>query len=91
MMGLGSQWIKLSNTYVGFEAVAAVVMKSSVFWDIMPCSLMKVVFLAACFILVSCLAYSLAWKTEAMCLSKKLADFQQTTWLFIPEDRTVLH
>jgi hypothetical protein len=27
---------------LGFEVLTAVVMKSSVFWDIMPCSLLKV-------------------------------------------------
>jgi predicted membrane protein len=32
------------RTYVGFEVLTAVVMKSSVFWDITPCSL-----LATCF------------------------------------------
>jgi phosphatidylserine synthase len=30
------------NYYVGFEAPAAVVMNSSVFWDITPCSPLKV-------------------------------------------------
>jgi hypothetical protein len=28
--------------YVGFEVLTAVVMKSSIFWDITPCSLLKV-------------------------------------------------
>jgi hypothetical protein len=28
--------------YVGFEVLTAVVMNSSVFWDIMPCSPLKV-------------------------------------------------
>jgi hypothetical protein len=29
-------------TYVGFEVLRTVVMKSSIFWDIMPCNLLKV-------------------------------------------------
>jgi hypothetical protein len=29
-------------THLGFEAITAVVMKSSIFWDITPCSLLKV-------------------------------------------------
>jgi hypothetical protein len=28
--------------YIGFEVLTAVVMKSSIFWDITPCSLLKV-------------------------------------------------
>jgi hypothetical protein len=28
--------------YVGFEVLTAVVMKSTIFWDITPCSLLKV-------------------------------------------------
>jgi hypothetical protein len=28
--------------YVGFEVITVVVMKSAIFWDIMPCSLLKV-------------------------------------------------
>jgi hypothetical protein len=41
-----SRWIKLpsefSDTVVGFEVLTAVVMKSSIFWDITPCSLLKI-------------------------------------------------
>jgi hypothetical protein len=28
---------RATSTFVGFEVLAAVVMKSSIFWDIMPC------------------------------------------------------
>jgi hypothetical protein len=33
---------KLSFSCVGFEVLTAVVKKSSIFWDITPCSLLKV-------------------------------------------------
>jgi hypothetical protein len=36
--------------------------------------------LAACFMLVSCLAYSSTLKMEVICSSETLVDFQQTTW-----------
>jgi hypothetical protein len=50
---------------VGFEIITAVTMKRSIFWDIMPCSLLKVnqcfggstTVLTTCFMLVSFLAY----------------------------------
>jgi hypothetical protein len=40
--------------------------------------------LIACFILVSCLAYSSALKMEVTCYSKMSVDFQWTTWHCIP-------
>jgi hypothetical protein len=56
-------------SYVGFEALTAVVMKSSVFWDITQCNPLKInrcfegtALLDNCFMLVSCLAYSSALK-----------------------------
>jgi hypothetical protein len=36
--------------------------------------------LAACFMLLSCLAYSLALNMEETCSSKMAVDFQQTKW-----------
>jgi hypothetical protein len=39
--------------------------------------------LSACFVLVSCLAYSSTLKMEAIPL-----DFQQTAWWYILEDKT---
>jgi hypothetical protein len=45
---------------------------------------------AACFILVSCLPYSSTLKMEATCSSKTSLDFQQATWCYIPEYRTLL-
>jgi hypothetical protein len=44
--------------------------------------------LAACFMLVFCLAYSSTLKMKATYSSKSSFDFQQTTWHFIPEDGT---
>jgi hypothetical protein len=45
--------------------------------------------LATCFGLVSCPAYSLTEKMEVTCSSKTLVDFRQSTWCYIPEDRTL--
>jgi hypothetical protein len=43
--------------------------------------------LAACFMLVSCTAYSSTLKMEAICSSEMSVDFHRTTWRYIPEDR----
>jgi hypothetical protein len=79
-------------------------MKSTTFWDIMPCSPLKVNrrFRGTsppssgsknkphAFTLVSCSAYFSTLKMEAICSSKTSVDFQQTTWCYIPEDSTLL-
>jgi hypothetical protein len=44
--------------------------------------------LPACFILVSCLAYLPALKTEATYSSEMSPDFHQTTQHYIPDDKT---
>jgi hypothetical protein len=44
--------------------------------------------LAACFMLVSCLAYSSTLKMEKICSSETLVDFHRITWCYIPEHRT---
>jgi hypothetical protein len=44
---------------------------------------------ATCFMLVSCLAYSLTQKMEVTCSSETSVDFQQATWHYIPADRTL--
>jgi hypothetical protein len=92
--------MQLVSKYAGFEILTAVVMRSSIFWDITPCNALKItgildehfttVFRAdakLCMLLVSCLAYSSTLKTEARFSSKMLVDFQQTTWRNIPEYR----
>jgi hypothetical protein len=43
--------------------------------------------LAVCFMLVLCLAYSLAWKLQASCSSKTTIDFEQVTQCCITEDK----
>jgi hypothetical protein len=82
--------IWILGKYVGFEVLTVVVMKSTIFWDITPCSPLKVNWrfgethclqlqgrilsqarnqgesLAPAFTLVSCSAYSLTLKMEAM-------------------------
>jgi hypothetical protein len=50
----------------------------------------KLALLAACFVLISCLAYSLTVKIEVTCYSKMLVDFQWTVEHYIPEDK-ILH
>jgi hypothetical protein len=65
-----------------------VVMMSSVFWDITPCSPLKVDrVLSPAFTLVSCSAYS-TLKMEAICSSETSVDFQRTKRRYIPEDST---
>jgi hypothetical protein len=44
--------------------------------------------LAACFMPVSCVAYSLTLKMEAIYFSEMVVDFHYTTQHYIPEDRT---
>jgi hypothetical protein len=45
--------------------------------------------LAACFVMVSWLSYSLTLKMELMCPSETSVLLQQTTRCYIPEDRTL--
>jgi hypothetical protein len=46
--------------------------------------------LAACFMLVSCLAYSSTVTVEAKYSSEIPVDFQRATWRYIPEERTLI-
>jgi hypothetical protein len=46
-------------------------------------------YLPPAFMLVSCAAYSLTLKMEALCSSETLVDFQRTTQRYIPEDSTL--
>jgi hypothetical protein len=76
--------------FVGFAVLTAVVMKSTIFWDIMPCSPLKVNReLPPAFTLVSCLAYSSTLKVEAICSSETSVRFQRTTRRYIPGDSTL--
>jgi hypothetical protein len=89
-------FITASLLNVAFEVLTAVVTMSSVFWDITPCSTLKVnrylegtCRLPPAFTLISCLDFSLILKMEATCSSETSADFQRTTQIYIPEDRTL--
>jgi ABC-type uncharacterized transport system permease subunit len=65
-------------------------MKSSIFWY-MLCSPVKVnqAVLGTCFVLVSCLVYSLILKVEVICSSETSVDFQWSVQSCNPEDRTL--
>jgi hypothetical protein len=60
-------------------------MKSFIFWDMVLCSSLQGN-LPGYFVLVSCLAYSLALKMEVTCSSEMAVDFQRATWHYIPEE-----
>jgi hypothetical protein len=47
--------------------------------------------LVACFMLVSCLAYSSTLKMEVTCSSESSVDFQRITWRYIAEHRILHH
>jgi hypothetical protein len=51
--------------YVGFEVLTAMGMKSTIFWDITPCSPLKVNWPPPAFTPVSCSAYPSTLKMEA--------------------------
>jgi hypothetical protein len=69
-------------------------MKSSIFWDITPCSPLKVnrrfggteLCLPPTFTLVSCSVYSSTLMMEAMCSSETSVDIQRTTRNYVPVD-----
>jgi hypothetical protein len=74
--------------HVGFEVLTSVFMKSTIIWDIKPCSPLKVC-LPPAFMLVSCSAYSSILKMEATYSSETSVEFQMTTRLYIREDSTL--
>jgi hypothetical protein len=81
--------IKICNGYV---VITAVVMRSFIFWEITPCSPLKITeqaLLAACFMLVSCLDISSTMKIVAICSYETADYFQHTIRRYIPEDRTL--
>jgi hypothetical protein len=92
LVNLSVHVILVCEHHVGSEVLTAVVMESSIFWDITPCSPLKVrarLCLPPAFTPVSCLAYSSTLKMEAKCSSETSVDFQRTTRSYIPEYRTL--
>jgi hypothetical protein len=95
-----NKWVqtveKSREVRIRFEVLTAAVMKSSIFWDIMPCSPLEVNgrsggsrrSVATYFTLVSCLAYSSTLRMEATCSCETSVDFKRTTRRYITEDRT---
>jgi hypothetical protein len=77
---------QMTKRYVGFEVLTTAVMTGTIFWDITPCSALKV---NRPFTLVSCSAHSSTLKMETICSSETSVDFQQNTRRYIPEDRTL--
>jgi hypothetical protein len=84
----------INVVFVGFEMFTAVIMKSSIFWDITPYSPLKVnrrfgrTHCLPPVTLVSCLAYSIV-KMEATCSFVTSSGFQRTARRYIPQDRTL--
>jgi hypothetical protein len=68
------------TAYVGFYGLIAMLMKSSMSWDIT-----QSLCLPFAFTLVSCSAYSSTLKMEATCSSKTSVDFQRNTRRYIPD------
>jgi hypothetical protein len=60
---------KIPDYQVGFEVLKLVVTKTSIFWDVMTCSPLKI---------MSHLAHSSTLKMEAARSSRTSADFQRT-------------
>jgi hypothetical protein len=84
------------------EVLTAVVMKSSIFWDITSCSPLKVnrrfggtyrlhlhEYVLTAFRLISFSAYNSTLRMEAICSSETSVDFQRTTRRNISGDRTL--
>jgi hypothetical protein len=73
---------------VGSEVLALVVMNNAIFgYNAMQAVESQLMFQRNnCFMLVSCLAYSLTLKMEVICSSKTLVNFQGTIEYYIPED-----
>jgi hypothetical protein len=79
---------------VRFEVLTAVVMKSTIFWDITPCDPLStdVSEEGACHLISSWFPAQLIFSTlmmEAICFSETSVDFQRTTRRHIPENGTL--
>jgi hypothetical protein len=76
--------------FVGFEVYTAVVIKSTIFWDITLCS--PVCVNRRCHLLARWFPAELIYSTlkmEAICSSETSVDTQRTTRSYIPEDGTL--
>jgi hypothetical protein len=73
---------------VGFEVFTAVVMKSIIFWDMTPCSLL--IRLPPAYLLVLAEIICSTLKMEAICSSETSGTTQRTTRRHIPEEDTGL-
>jgi hypothetical protein len=92
--GLSLRSFVAVNTVVGFEVFTAVVMKSIIFWDMMPCSTLSCTqrfggacLPAACSLV--CWTNSSTLKMEAIRSSETSGATQRTTWRHIPKDDTL--
>jgi hypothetical protein len=63
-------------------------MNSTIFWGVTPCSLLKVSWRFGGTYRLHLQGES-SWQAEAICSSETSVDFHQTTWRYIPEDRTL--
>jgi hypothetical protein len=82
-----SLFVRLQNykIYLGFVALTAAIMTSSVFWNILPCSQTRSQ-LAARFVLVSYLAYFSTLRMGATYFSETSVDHRYTTRRYKPKD-----
>jgi hypothetical protein len=79
-MKLKSNFINYLNKTVIFEVFTAVVMKSIIFWDMTPCSLLS---------FIRRFGWTYCLNMEEICSSERSVETQQTTRRHIPEDDTL--
>jgi hypothetical protein len=73
--------------YVGFEVLTAVVMKSTIFWDIMPCSLLSVIRRFGGTYRLHLQGQKISWvRNRGQSKWQADIDSQRTTWRYIQED-----
>jgi hypothetical protein len=88
------------TNYAGFEALTAVVMKISIFWDITPCSPLKANRQFGRIYRLNLHGRRINQarnqneagskpKIETTCSTKTSVDLKRTTLRYIPEDRTL--
>jgi hypothetical protein len=92
----GVDWAQISSWC---RIWGVVVLKTTIFWDITPCSPLRINrhfgrtyclhLLASCSHAGPCSAYFLTLKMEAICSSERSVDSRRTTWHYIPEDGTL--